>query len=71
MKEEFSSKYEILDHDTMQTDQKVDKIQRIVKKLNEERLDNVGFADRKIQSHIKKGLEHYDKGLEIKLHDLH
>ena len=48
MKEEFSSKYEILDHDTMQTDQKVDKIGKIVKKLNEERLDNVGFADRKI-----------------------
>ena len=71
MKEEFSSKYEILDHDTMQTDQKVGKIERIVKKLNEERLDNVGFADRKIQSHIKKGLEHYDKGLEIKLNDLH
>ena len=71
MKEEFTNKYEMLDHDTMQTDQRVDKIAKLVKQLNEERLDNVGFADRKIQGHIKKGLEHYDKGLEIKLNDLY
>ena len=48
MKEEFTNKYEMLDHDTMQTDQRVDKIAKLVKQLNEERLDNVGFADRKI-----------------------
>ena len=57
LKEEFTNKYEILDHDTMQTEQKLDKLSKLVKQLNEERLDNVGFADRKIQGHIKKGLE--------------
>ena len=44
---------------------------KTTKQLYEERTNNVGFADRKIQGHIKKGLDQYSQGLGVKLDGIH
>ena len=51
-------------------EKKLDKTMKVTKQLNEERTNNVGFADRKIQGHIKKGLDNYSQGLGVKLEEI-
>ena len=62
---------EALENDHASLLKKHEKVAKTAKQLYEERTNNVGFADRKIQGHINKGLERYDQGMNMKLDELH
>ena len=68
--DDIQGKYEALDHESVNMEKRLDRIAKTVKQLYEERTNNVGFADRKIQGHIKKGLDQYSVGLGVKLDEI-